>query len=650
MIIPEKIQAVGGDYYLSQDVSRLKEDVKTLEHILQYEQPNEKNKKVAEALVFQIKAKIYAIEYFDGGYLQDAYVEFKEFLSDAIPKAENAGYVKTHNILTKLLKILDCVNDVMKDAAVEIYRVKDDDGNAIAPTSVIGEVSNEFKQKIERLTQMDDTTALFGEKVKLFDIKTQAINDLKEVCDWCDGVINKNDLAEVTNFFKNNVTFLDDESGDKNFIYHQPFPDRSTITAKTIVLCTPLKSELFLFARAYAKEYNLKFAVFTAQSFSGKSQEFIEKIFEKIREDKLSCLFFGFAEYYEENEKYIIKSIIDYSINGGIAFPVDSKGDRRVYDDFYNVVKESGKSGMAVSYKYLSMPLYAEVISELESKGMINGADYEYVRKNFAFMGYCGLNKAVSQYVQGKNWKDEAKESSMFNEAESSSYLSRIPSQELFLDVAWKDLLLKRDVKRERKQFDYDSVKRVNPKNIEKILQKDVSIFAKCGLIIRYCTLGGDDVSVWQTLTEEEKSERLTAATRIISHVLQTENDPEVKVVPLSEWTTEGAGGLCCEGGKLILYRADCVEGYDWTVKCVAHEVFHSFQHTTVNNGWQEWHFNELGITRNRVPEWRYNFDHYNGNTSSAAYKIEIVECDARAFASDCFDMSSGIWNTIDLE
>lgn len=651
MLIPEKLQLAGNDYYSSQDVNRLRKSAEMLENLLKNDQPNEKNKKIAEALLYQIKAKAFAIEYFDGGYLEEKYQEFSTFLQDTIPLALNAGYNKTHTILSTLFEVAMTVHSVMQGAIEEIYRVQDEDGNATTNSiDVLTEVLNLFNSKIERVSMLSDTATLFGENVRIFDIKSQAIKDLKDIADWCESAINKTGTAEIEEFFKNNVRSLDDEDGETSFSYHQPFPDTGTTSAKTIVLCTPFKDELILFTRAYAKEYKLNFVSLTAQSFTGKSQAFIEKIFQEIANRKLSCLIYGFAEYYEENEKYVIKSVIDYSLNGGIVFPVDSKGDRHVYDDFYKVVKDNNMSGMLVSYKYLAMPTYKEVITEFENKGMITGAEYEYVRKNLAFMGYVGFNKAISLFIQGKHWKDVVREISIINENEASTYLKYIPSQNQLLDIAWRDLSLDRNVGKDSKEFDYDSIKHVNPKNIEKILQKNMSIFAKCGLIARYCTLGGDDVSVWKDLNAQEKSIRLTDATRIISHILQTEYDPEVKVIPLAEWKEKGAGGLCCDGGKLILYREDCVEDYDWTIKAVTHEVFHAFQHTAVNNGWREWHWLELGVSKNRIPEWSYNFDHYQGNTSSVAYKIEIIECDARAFENDCFEKSSGIWNTIDLE
>ena len=295
------------------------------------------------------------------------------------------------------------------------------------------------------------------------------------------------------------------------------------------------------------------------------------------------------------------------------------------------------------------MPTYKDVIDEFENKKMITTADYEYVRKNFAFMGYVGFNKAVTLFVQGKDFKNELKYKSDYNRNLALSYLKNIPSQTQFLDVEWGNLNLERNTDGDKKEFDYDSIKSSNPENIKKILQAQIDTFKKCGLLIRYCTLCGDDVSVWKNLTLEEKSDRINDATRIIAHLLQTEYSPIVEVVANEDWTVKGAGGLCCDGGKLIQYKEDCIDNYDWLVTAIAHEVYHAFQHTACNNGWRKWYWSELGVTENRLPEWQYNFGHYS-SVNSKTYKVEIVECDARTFEKDCFEKSKGAWNLIDLE
>jgi hypothetical protein len=107
---------------------------------------------------------------------------------------------------------------------------------------------------------------------------------------------------------------------------------------------------------------------------------------------------------------------------------------------------------------------------------------------------------------------------------------------------------------------------------------------------------------------------------------------------------------LCCAGGKLIKYREKCVEDYEFTVKMICHECFHGFQNYAIDVQYAQWFWDDLGVTIGRVEQWRKNFSMYCGKTNSLAYKVEIVECDANAFAEDCFRQGEEVWSAIDFE
>ncbi len=262
-------------------------------------------------------------------------------------------------------------------------------------------------------------------------------------------------------------------------------------------------------------------------------------------------------------------------------------------------------------------------------------------------MGYLGLNAASRAFSAGRDWKKEAKEISDVNFARAKRYLAVTPLSQL-LDAEWgvKDEAVFIPKGRE---FDYDDVRGIDPVNIRKILTCGGNIFAKCGLIARYCTLCGADKSVWKALSIETKSERLTAATKLILRLLDADVDPVVELVPEEAWTKADSGGYCSQGGKLIRYRDKSMQDYDWAVQTVCHECFHAFQHRA-ERGFEQWFFEELGVTRNRIEEWKFNFLNYEGRTNTLTYKVEIVEGDARAFQHDCFQMSEELWHKIDFE
>jgi hypothetical protein len=127
----------------------------------------------------------------------------------------------------------------------------------------------------------------------------------------------------------------------------------------------------------------------------------------------------------------------------------------------------------------------------------------------------------------------------------------------------------------------------------------------------------------------------------------------EVEVLDEDGWKEKGydkgAAGLCINGGKKIAYRDKYMQGYDFVLQCICHECFHAFQHTATNAPYAEWYYDDMGVTRGRVAQWSKNFSCYVGDVNSIAYKVEIVECDANAFADDCHLYSKSRWHEIEF-
>ena len=138
-------------------------------------------------------------------------------------------------------------------------------------------------------------------------------------------------------------------------------------------------------------------------------------------------------------------------------------------------------------------------------------------------------------------------------------------------------------------------------------------------------------------------------ATTLVARVLDTSYAPCVEIVPDNEWDRDGAGGVCVDGGKRIIYRASSVENYSWMEDAVCHECFHAFQHTALSVPFAEWFFTERGVTEGRIASWDDNFKVYSGTEDPKVYRVEIVECDARAFALDCLRNIENHWKDIDF-
>lgn len=654
MIIPEIIELANGIYHSSQNADKLNEGIERLNDVLTKQQPNETNRKKAEALLYRLNAKFFAVKYFDGGYLEEDYLALKENISALVEKAKEKEYAKTLELLENLLVVAQGVHGAMEGAEGEIYRVKDDEDNpTTADQAVLKSFADDFRKRAESLQSLPDTATLFGERVKIKDIKTTAINDLIYFAEWAENAIKQFEVKLSEQFFRENLTLLDDQPGLKFFDYSPAVLTKDKNTARTLVVLSPFNDEIVLFARAIEKELSVKFSIINACAFIDKSQDFIASVFKELSNRKANLIIEGLNQYNEQNKTELIKQAIIYSKNHGEIILIDNKGDRSIYDLAYDIVKnEQDLSTTDVMYKYLTMPNYNFVISELEERGMINAQEQAFVQENMAFMGFVGLNQACSLFVQGRPWKDEAIDISNRHERDCQAYLRRLPSQAQLIDVGWKKLELGHNVVQRKREFDYDSIRDVNVNNIKKILVSNTSLFAKCGLIVKYCVLAGEDVSSWVRVDRKQREERLNSATRLVAHLLNCEDDPEIKIVSKEEWEEKEYGsrfgGLCCDGGKRILYREDCCDNVSWLVGAVCHECYHSFQHTLQHHGWQEWHWTELGVTEYRVPEWDYNFERYK-NTGTT-YMIQVVESDARTFEKDCVMQSEKCWHLVDWE
>lgn len=648
----EIVNSANQIYHLKTSMEELTQVAIQLSNIIKDKFINEENKTNAEALAIKVSAKIYAIKYFDGGYYQEDFEKLSNFLTSALPYCQKRGWNRCVEILLPLDEVSKKIREVMVDAG-EIIASTRDENDKCTTTSIeyLLKVNDIFQQKIATVQTIADTSKLFGEKVVMIDVKNKAIKDLQDYCDWLQTAVKELSLEQMDYFFKTQTTPLSEEEGDKFFEIAPTLGQEEEFGNPAVVISSPFRDEVLLFARAYASKKGKSFLVFSANSFNEKDSEFIDHVFQSLEYKKQSILLFGLTDFRDSVKTFLIERIIRFSKGGGCALIVDNSGDERLYKEFMNVA-ESVKdlSLLDVCSKYLTLPSFKLVVNEFEDRNMITGADYDFLRKHLAFMGYVGLNKALYLFARQKGWRDDLLDISKLHESQIHTYVLNIPSQNQLIDLDWIDLSIKRQSRREKKQFDYDSVRIANPENVKKILESNFSIFAKCGLVARYALLAGDDVSAWQNLLANDKTERLTLACKLVCYILDTVYAPAIQVIPDNEWTKKGAGAVCCQGGKLIIFKESCCNDYDWTVSTVCHECFHSLQFTAENGPWQDWYWTQLGVTKNRIPEWRYNNEHYYDASNKSHYNIEIIECDARAFENDCFQQSQEVYNNIDWE
>ena len=605
----------------------------------------------AKALFYRINAKLLSIAYFDGGYLEEDHITLSDFLREAVKALRHTDYTNTVLLLDTLTRITEEIHGVMADAEALRASVLDDSGEIIAPLEELERVWQSFCEKVERVDAFDEIAFPFGTRVKMFDIQKQAKKDLSDVRDSIADRIFELRREKAEAFLIANVTPLEAEEGVRYFDHHPSVSSNGSAGAGTLLLSSPFRDEVLLFARAYADAYGRSFLCLSMSAFAAASPKYIRTVFEALEGKGADLLILDAAAYRDENKTLLYECLLRHSRSGLSVLISDTGGDRRIYQEMYRLAQENEAfSVMDVSTRYLTLPGFDEVTSAFERRGMITAEDHAFLRAHMAFMGYVGFNRGVELFAAGKPWRDAVMDISERHEAQAAAYLRNIPSQEQLLDPVWRDLRLVRD-QAPRRGFDYDAVKLVNPANIEKILRQEISLYAKCGMIARYCTLCGDDISVWATLSREEREERISEAVRLVASLLETQYSPTVRLLTEKEWEKKSAGALCCDGGKEILFREKTCMDHSYTVRSICHECYHAFQATlTGYSGWKAWHRSELGVTRHRVHEWRYNEEHYVDSEQEEIYRVEILEGDARIFEEDCFAESALCYHTVFLE
>lgn len=601
-----------------------------------------------ESLLLRIKTKILFLGYFDGGFYPDDKKKAVSFFAREKGNAESRGWTNTAAVMAKAEDYINAVDSIMFDAAALCDSVRDRHGDVLTSSQeVLSDVGARFSEKRAAAENLSDPRDVFGQKVKIPKLKENLLKEIDEVVSWClkrvDDLVRRDD----NKFFEAHTKVAKGQGEPLPVYYPSVLPDSFT-SASVIVLNTPFIDEAYLALSGYASDNAVSFRAVTGAELGAMTAEETERLFSVFAAKKTGLIVEDLKGCRnDERFNTLAGNLIELGKEGIRVFVTDNVGDRGTYDRLLDFAKNAeGYSALDVSNVFLCMPSSNEFMLALSANKLTeHGAVDEYVVSKMKFAGYVGLNEIIKTALAGGSWKNVGAELSSQREEKAREYLSRLPSQLQLLDLGWgEEQKSDRGSDTERRRaFDYDEVFSVDPENIKRIAENtELSIFEKCGGLALYCTLGGMDKSVWKTLPDGERAERINTAARFVTQALSTAHIPEVKIVTKSEMEKRGAkaGGLCCDGGKAILFRSDCVDNVDWLIGAICHESFHSFQHTAIENGYRRWYFGELGVTEGRIDRWKNNFSMYDGNVDSVTYKVEIVESDAVAFEKDCLSVA----------
>ncbi len=600
----------------------------------------------AEALAWRIGVKAAALTYFEQGYRSEDYAKLIGKIDELFPQAQQKGYGKTAQLMERVKVAAGKVGAVMADALALIVRIRNNEGEPVT-TSVetCVEVSAAFADKIAACNEWEGMDAIFAD-ADFPDVKAAAIKALQSEKAFADSHAQALRLKDVEGFVKESARPVERLKQYEQYPYYPLLPEGERALAGAIVLSTPIEAEAEFFA---VKNSENAVRVVEANAFAGKTAATIRNIFTLFRRNGYDALIFGLDTYHDANQSDVVAQAAVFGQEGGKAYLVNLSGSSKLYDEGIKAVIKAGLSSTRLSHYYLSMPNYRETVSLLSEKGMLVSDADGRLRKEMPFMGFVGLNAVIKECLAGNDLYKVGAAYSADNEALVRKYLLNVPTQSLLVDGGWGQF--SDDwVDNTRKAFDYDDLSEVDRRNVRKIMESRLTMYQKSGCIARYCTMAGADKSLWRGMDAEEKEERLAFAVKMLYRVLEIGYEPEV--VFLDKKDTNGSyGGRCCSGGKIIEIVRDYYDNYDYAVDTVCHECHHAFQRMVMDSPWKDWFREEMYVTAGIRKTWIEN-DHsyFDNKRNKKAYMVQILECEARAFAEDCLQDSDEVWNELAFE
>lgn len=629
MTLREEIEAINYTYMSKADEETLTGAYERLAGVLSDPALNAGNRMDGEALLYRLYGKIELTKYFRRPTAERA-DDLAPRLEAYIRAARDKNYPSTAAVLEAALALCRKAAEWVRGTDEYRRKLSDPDLGYALCEAAMSKISEE-------------RAVIAAEDIKNPFRVGEFIDAKAELLAFTDGVYGRFAAAAAEKRSEKLGGAIKDITSLYSMYEYFPAPEYDEGgKANALVVVSPLSDDVKLFA-VNAKREDKPLILLSAELITESDVPFAV---EHLKAADADFLVTGLCRLSEEARDSIIDAAIEAGKEKKKVFISDEDGGAPIYDRALVRAAAIGRSVTDVSAEYLTVPPFKDVVSELERRGMLERANAG-ILQSMPFMGYMGLNRAITAKISGRDWVEAGKRVSGRNEAAAKKYLLRLKAAYMFIDGGWGDFesgIAERD---ERGEFDYDGVKEVDLANVRKIVVFDGPIFAKCGMIVRYCTIAGDDYSVWEGRSHEEKEERLTLATELVFRLLGVAVKPKVSL--LSSLDNPTAGGLCIDGGKEIQFLERCCMSWTYSMDVVVHESFHALQAYLTSGGWTKWYFDNLGITKGRVSQWKETRQIYNDNTNSKVYKVHMYEADARAFEEDCAAGRDYYWNKIDF-
>lgn len=611
--------------------------------------------------IYKCLYKGYLIKYLNSDlYDEEIYERIIYNANQLENRKDKDKFLSLDQLTNRVLLLVNQVRNIFED----VNRFKEKlicelENNSLEDERV--KVYNYIKDKKEKLQTIHFDKVFLDEsdgEVKFIpDLQERLKEKIEEVDKSLNKVIDDSETQANLRFLASYSAKFDRERYN---LPYAPLLELENDEAHVYVLHSPIKDEFRSFAFSFLNDQPNDFIYIDCKRIEELSKDDIMRLFVIVSNHHFNLIVENITEVKKKTQELLYTQFLDVGKKGLYVFIEDYTSNDDIYNKFMEIIRNNRGvyKSLDVSKKYLSMPIYDELIDLFISKGLVSDKttrEAKIVKKDMQLIGFFGMNDILKFHLHSRDWIDYGRKLNfMNNNGMVNDFIRNLPNLSLFIDSSWEPTfkVIERPTSN-RFKFDYDALKELNPRNLEKIINLNADMYAKVGLLIDYCLLHFDDIQLsWDQISKEEMEERLTLAVRCVYALYGIDIEPTVEIVTRIK-DNDSIKGICIDGGKKILFKKKACEDYDEIVQTVAHETFHSLQYKAITSPYSDWYFNEFGITKHRIEQWRINNSCYYLSMNQYDYKYyrhQIYEADAFAFMKDCLQSYNPYRTEIDFE
>lgn len=465
-----------------------------------------------------------------------------------------------------------------------------------------------------------------------------------------------------------------------------------------LVVYGAFEEELMYIASCYAKKQGANLRLIDCRVLVEQCANTASYIFEELSQkagatEKEVVLYYN-VQYMktcpsvEESFCFYVKEMRSMKNVRQIAISTKrSYGVEAVYKDWVDKLFTNEKKDIlniysgSLPFVYVELPTFSMVKTYIRNTFQIEQLDEEMealIKKSYYLLGYKGLDELLEKGT-AQTWQQEAERLTSKNQAEFEEFLTEFGEDiDECLPEDWKyrrkkkktvdlppsdDDLMNPKFKMPRNE--YDTIDDLNTfiDRVEKILNYEgCTVKEKCGWVGNYALHNGDIFNniiglsgLDPEVSEKILRERYELAYDSLSELMKIPRGELLFDIPKSNTSLNGQ---CCDGGKTIRMNEKYLSATNSDkvidgLETLLHELFHAMQHSGENavknrniNADSEkllqYYWVHFDVTPYRIEEWRKNFTRYRSGSNFEDYEDQVVEADARIFATERLEEYKG--------